>query len=535
MCGRQRCTLGGDTIQRVTRVPSRRWIDMDRYRSSYNVAPGFYTPVVRMVNRDQSNRERRGERGRGGDGERGDSGRVGEGEGMRGEGEREGEGEGEGVGEREGGGERDRGEGERERVVQCMKWGLVPSFTKKSEKPDYFRMFNARSESVHEKASFRRLLPRNRCLVLSEGFYEWKKDGSKKQPYYIYLKNEEPLVFAGLYDRWEDAQGDIMYTYTVLTTRVSKRLEWLHDRMPVILNTEESREAWLEGELKLGDIVKLTQPYEEMDLFWHSVTPEMGKLSVDGPQCITELKASKESAIKNFFKKQTPNMIEGKTGGKKGEIKRETKGDRKGEEKRVEYHKEDEKPFIHVSRKEEPLKGDEEEVEPFKPLSEGVKPFKHEKEEGKAWQEDERKGLKKEETEEVVRNSEGQLPSFEVEEEAKKQEKSFEVDNKLKDSLNEREDISEIEMEGREKGGENEGENKQKVVNMEGNTVLLNHEGKKHPREVTNFDDSGRERKNFRKTGSSMENFSMGGGSPKKGKTRDPNKQQSLLSFFSKK
>ncbi|KAL3622384.1 hypothetical protein CASFOL_033795 [Castilleja foliolosa] len=122
------------------------------YRPSYNVAPGFNVPVVRSDDEGDTN----------------------------------------GV------------------VLHCMKWGLIPSFTKKTEKIDHFRMFNARSESIREKASFRRLIPKNRCLVSFEGFYEWKKDGSKKQPYHVHFKDGRPMVFAALYDSWknsEDATG----------------------------------------------------------------------------------------------------------------------------------------------------------------------------------------------------------------------------------------------------------------------------------------------------------------------------------------
>nr|GMD18748.1 embryonic stem cell-specific 5-hydroxymethylcytosine-binding protein [Ipomoea batatas] len=101
-----------------------------------------------------------------------------------------------------------------------MKWGLIPSFTKKNEKPDHYKMFNARSESIKEKASFRRLLPKNRCLVAVEGFYEWKKAGSKKQPYYIHFKDGRPLVFAALFDSWKNAEGGSPYSFITLWSSI---------------------------------------------------------------------------------------------------------------------------------------------------------------------------------------------------------------------------------------------------------------------------------------------------------------------------
>ncbi|XP_076886076.1 uncharacterized protein LOC143535818 isoform X1 [Bidens hawaiensis] len=247
MCGRCRCSIRPDDIPRSCNIGNRpvRFIDTDRYRPAYNVSPGSNIPVVR----------------------------------------RDTEADGQGA------------------VVQCMKWGLIPSFTKKTEKPDYYRMFNARSESVGEKASFRRLLPGNRCLVAVEGFYEWKKDGSKKQPYYIHMKDDRPLVFAALYDSWKNSEGEIQYTFTILTTSSSSALGWLHDRMPVILGNKVSIDEWLDGSSS-SKFDSLLKPYEEPDLFWYPVTPAMGKPSFDGPECIKEVKIEETKPISMFFAKK---------------------------------------------------------------------------------------------------------------------------------------------------------------------------------------------------------------------------------------
>ncbi|KAL5562202.1 hypothetical protein UlMin_031949 [Ulmus minor] len=244
MCGRARCTLRADDIPRAchrNQGPVRS-VNLERYRPSYNVSPGRNLPVVRRE-----------------DGTDGD-------------------------------------------VLHCMTWGLIPSFTKKTEKPDHYRMFNARSESISEKASFRRLIPKSRCLVAVEGFYEWKKDGSKKQPYYIHFKDGRPLVFAALYDSWENSEGEKLYTFTILTTSSSSALKWLHDRMPVIFGDKESSDTWLNGSSKLDALLK---PYEESDLVWYPVTPAMGKPSFDEPECIKEIKLKTEgnTPISKFFTK----------------------------------------------------------------------------------------------------------------------------------------------------------------------------------------------------------------------------------------
>ncbi|KAK4799294.1 hypothetical protein SAY86_024659 [Trapa natans] len=262
MCGRTRCTLRADDVPRACHRgdASVRTVDIDRYRPAYNVAPGCNLPVLRV-----------------------DDGASG--------------GNGNGV------------------VLQCMKWGLIPSFTKTTEKPDHFKMFNARSESISGKASFSRLIPKSRCLVAMEGFYEWKKDGSKRQPYYIHFKDGRPLVFAALYDSWIGSDGEKLYTFTILTTSSSTALQWLHDRMPVIFGDKESSDTWLTSESpKLQAVLK---PYEGSDLVWYPVTPAMGKPSFDGPECIREIlmKTEDKHLISKFF---SPKQVK-----RKPELKQE--------------------------------------------------------------------------------------------------------------------------------------------------------------------------------------------------------------------
>ncbi|KAA8550550.1 hypothetical protein F0562_002234 [Nyssa sinensis] len=151
---------------------------------------------------------------------------------------------------------------------------------------------------------FASLVPNNRCLVAVEGFYEWKKDGSKKQPYYIHFRDGRPLVFAALYDSWKNSEGEILYTFTILTTSSSSTLKWLHDRMPVILGDERSTDAWLFGSSS-SKFVTILKPYEEPDLAWYPVTPAVGKASFDGPECIKEIELKTEKKlISKFFSKK---------------------------------------------------------------------------------------------------------------------------------------------------------------------------------------------------------------------------------------
>lgn len=249
MCGRARCTLRPEAVPAACGLQDpAKFVDAERCHPSYNVSPGSYLPIVRYNHEENS----------------------------------------------------------KDLIVHGMKWGLVPSFTKKSEQPDHFRMFNARSESVHEKASFRRLLAKCRCLVTVEGFYEWKKDGAKKQPYYIHFQDGHPLVLAALFDSWVDGTGEVLNTFTILTTRSSKALEWLHDRMPVILGSKETVDNWLNQGISDLSLQKIAQPYEAPDLVWYPVTSAMGKTSFNGPECIEEIKleVEKKTSIAKLFSKQ---------------------------------------------------------------------------------------------------------------------------------------------------------------------------------------------------------------------------------------
>jgi putative SOS response-associated peptidase YedK len=134
-------------------------------------------------------------------------------------------------------------DGEIEQVT--ARWGLVPYWSR-DEKAGY-KCINARAESITSTASFRDAYrTRRRCLVPACGFYEWQKHpAGGKQPYYITSADGSLLAFAGLWDTWKKPDGDMLTTFTVLTTKPNELTERLHDRMPVILEPEHYR-TWLE-------------------------------------------------------------------------------------------------------------------------------------------------------------------------------------------------------------------------------------------------------------------------------------------------
>lgn len=226
MCGRARATLSAARV--VSTSGTCNWVHREQYTgNNYNASPGSMFPVLRLS--DPS-----------------------------------------------------RDEPPDTRVVESMTWGLVPSFTSADSKPDYFRMFNARGETLSLKPAFKRLLRRKRCVALLQGFYEWKKEGPPgsevKQPYYVFIANDtpdaranshgntttdgtrdtetnetaddQPLRCAALYDVWArtDADGKTVsnhVTFTVVTVPSSEKIKWLHDRMPAVLRDDAEVSQWL--------------------------------------------------------------------------------------------------------------------------------------------------------------------------------------------------------------------------------------------------------------------------------------------------
>jgi putative SOS response-associated peptidase YedK len=132
------------------------------------------------------------------------------------------------------------------RELTLLRWGLVPSWAKDPSIGN--RMINARAETVAEKPSFRAAFRRRRCLVLADGFYEWKKENAGKTPYLISLASGMPFAFAGLWEHWQSREtGESIETATLITTAASGFMAELHDRMPVVLGPATA-DRWLAGE-----------------------------------------------------------------------------------------------------------------------------------------------------------------------------------------------------------------------------------------------------------------------------------------------
>lgn len=141
--------------------------------------------------------------------------------------------------------------------IHTMLWGLIPRWSLDG-KPG---VINARVETLTEKPMFAPLLKHNRCIVPATGFYEWKKSGGARVPYYFQLPEEQYFSFASLYSVWINKGGKEIYSYTIITTSANNVMQPIHDRMPVILQKEDEQ-RWLEktedGKMMLPTIVQQT-------------------------------------------------------------------------------------------------------------------------------------------------------------------------------------------------------------------------------------------------------------------------------------
>ncbi len=181
-------------------------------------------------------------------------------------------------------------ETEGERIVNALRWGLIPSWAKDGKIGS--KMINARAETLAEKPSFRNAFRSRRCIIPASGFYEWAKKGTgAKQPFYFYLKDKEVFGFAGLWEEWLDKEsGELVETCTIITTEANEILEPVHDRMPVILKPAEY-DLWLdEKEKDTERLQKLLVPYPSNEMGSHAVSKAVNSPAYDSPELIENSK-----------------------------------------------------------------------------------------------------------------------------------------------------------------------------------------------------------------------------------------------------
>lgn len=142
-------------------------------------------------------------------------------------------------------------------ILVCFRWGLIPSWSKDPSIAG--KLINARAETVERKPSFKDAFGKRRCLIVADGFYEWKREGHGKTPFYYDLKSGRPFGFAGLYETWISPDKKKINTCTIITTAANELIAPVHDRMPVILTDDQGR-VWLDSGA-VADIKSVLKPY----------------------------------------------------------------------------------------------------------------------------------------------------------------------------------------------------------------------------------------------------------------------------------
>ena len=156
-----------------------------------------------------------------------------------------------------------------ERELTTLKWGLVPRWAKDSAMGA--RLINARAETVTEKPAFREAFRRRRCLIPADGFFEWQRQGTKKQPFYFRMKGGQVFAFAGLWEHWEGKGGETIESCTMLTTEANEVVKPIHDRMPVIIAAGDYQQ-WLDAKtIKTEKLTELLRPYPAAEMASHPV------------------------------------------------------------------------------------------------------------------------------------------------------------------------------------------------------------------------------------------------------------------------
>ena len=172
------------------------------------------------------------------------------------------------------------------RIIRSMKWGLIPAWSKNELYGS--KMINARIETVTTKPSFKSLIPKYRCIILSDGYYEWKQSGGRKVPFFIQKKDGGLMLFAGLWTTWSMSSKKV-FTYTILTKKAQENISAIHDRMPALIDKSKA-EIWINPENRFSEVEQELTNTNGM-LNYYQVSNFVNKPSNNSIACISPFKA----------------------------------------------------------------------------------------------------------------------------------------------------------------------------------------------------------------------------------------------------
>lgn len=162
--------------------------------------------------------------------------------------------------------------------LTTLSWGLIPAHS-----TDGRRLINARGETIDSKPSFSESFKKRRCLILADGFYEWRRSGKARQAYYIQMSDESPFAFAGIWDSWYKKER--ITSCAIVTTAANETLKPIHDRMPVILSSE-SYESWLSPDTDPRFLREMLAPFPAAAMSSYRVGRAVNSVENDGPGLI---------------------------------------------------------------------------------------------------------------------------------------------------------------------------------------------------------------------------------------------------------
>jgi putative SOS response-associated peptidase YedK len=176
---------------------------------------------------------------------------------------------------------------EGKRQFALVRWGLIPAWVK--DPRAFSLLINARGESVNEKPAFRNAMKYRRCLVPADGFFEWKREGEKKRPYFVRRRDGGPIAFAGLWENWMGPNGEEVETAAIVTTAASRGIAHIHDRMPVIV-PPEAFDFWLDPKVDALTAAAVLQPAPDASIEAYEVSSAVNRTANDSAMLIEPLR-----------------------------------------------------------------------------------------------------------------------------------------------------------------------------------------------------------------------------------------------------
>ncbi len=171
--------------------------------------------------------------------------------------------------------------------IEFCRWGFIAPWAKAQE-PMPPGHINARSETVMEKPTFKEAIQKRRCLIPASGYYEWKTYSKKKQPYYIFVKNEPLIAFAGIWSMWKSPQGEQIKTCAIITQNAGDELLAIHERMPVIIS-KNAYKNWLAKDYDFTNLAEALVPITKENIGIKPVSAKMNNPHFEGIECIRSI------------------------------------------------------------------------------------------------------------------------------------------------------------------------------------------------------------------------------------------------------